>query len=105
MSTPVNNLQQKSPVQSQKRNTRGKGLIDTCERNRRSAGTPVIVEPVIVPAPIRAIEVQVQRVAAAIRVAQNSAKEVDMSHILGLEQLLQNAILLVELPVLPERQK
>ena len=59
----MDNFLNKTPRQWQGRNE------ESCETRGRVAGVPVVVEPVIVPVPPVAAEVQVADVQIAIRVA------------------------------------
>ena len=46
----------------------------SCGHHRRIVDVPIIVEPVVVPVPLPVIEVQIKRVAIAVRTAENSYK-------------------------------
>ena len=46
----------------------------TGEGSRRVVGVPVVVEPVVVPIPLGAIDIQIQHVPIAVRVPQKIYK-------------------------------
>ena len=43
----------------------------TFEHGRRVVGIPVVVKPVVVPAPLVTVPVQIQHISVAVRITQN----------------------------------